>query len=58
MTVAVGLELLPAEPALFVAVTCERIVAPTSPDVSVYVSFVAPLMTMQLLPVVSHRCQW
>ena len=46
------------DPAVFVAVTITRVVVPTSAGVSLYVVAVAPAMSAQFAPAVSHRRHW
>jgi hypothetical protein len=53
---AVVLLVAGVEPPLFVAVTTTRILDATSAEVRVYVVAVAPAMSMQLDPALSHRC--
>src|SRR4051794_358008 len=45
-------------PPVFLAVTRTRSVEPWSLEVTVYVWFVAPLMSLQAAPVVLQRCHW
>ena len=54
-TTAVGTDVVDVEPALFVAVTLTRSVAPASTCCSLYVVAVAPLIAAQLLPFWSQR---
>src|SRR5260221_14270584 len=55
VTVAVAFESAVVTPLVLVAVTWSRIVEPASAWTSVYVPAVAPAMSTQLLPPVSHR---
>jgi hypothetical protein len=57
-TTAVGMEVAVADPAEFDAVTCIRIVAPTSLAESEYDACVAPPTSRQLPPLESHRFHW
>jgi hypothetical protein len=47
-----------AEPFLFVAVTSNRSVLPTSPVPRAYAEEVAPLIGLQPFPAVSQRFHW
>jgi hypothetical protein len=51
-------ETLVAEPDAFVAVTAERKVLPTSASLRTYVVATAPLMLLQLPPLLLQRCHW
>ena len=53
----VGLDARVVSPELSVAVTANRIVAPRTADVTLYVVPVAPAMPAQAAPFVSHRSQ-
>ena len=55
-TTEVGSEAAVAEPSTLLAVTTERMVWPASPDASVWLDDVAPLMVLQLLPELSQSC--
>jgi hypothetical protein len=57
-TVAVWFEAAALDPDGFVAVTTTRIVFPTSAETSAYVLDVAPAISPQPLPLVSHRRHW
>src|SRR5689334_21345747 len=57
-TLAVCVVAAGVEPAAFVAVTTTRSVCPASAAVSVYAVFRAPEMSVQLVPLVSHRRHW
>jgi hypothetical protein len=57
VTTAVGLDVATDEPFLFVAVTVTRIVAPASPDASVYDAVPLPTAEHEL-PDESQRCHW
>ena len=54
---AVGLDVAVPSPELFAAVTANRIVAPRTAVVSVYLVPVAPAIGVQLAPLASQRCQ-
>jgi hypothetical protein len=58
LTTAVCWELAVWLATLFVAVTCARMVEPTSAEVSVSVFAVAPEMSTQPFPAVSQRRHW
>ena len=55
MTVAVAFESADVVPLVLVAVTCSRIVEPASACTTAYVVPVAPAMSTQFAPPVSHR---
>jgi hypothetical protein len=57
VTTAVAAEDALGLPAVFDAVTRERIVEPTSGEPSTYVDDVAPTIVEQLAPLLSQRCQ-
>jgi hypothetical protein len=54
----VAADVVVAEPAAFVAVTCARTVAPTSADTRTYVALVAPAMSAHDAPPESQRRHW
>ena len=58
VTTAVAADVAVPGPPLLMAVTTERIVAPTSVAVSRYVAEVADAMLTQDAPALSHRCHW
>ena len=55
LTTAVGADVAEADPAELLAVTSTRIVEPTSALTTPYVLLVAPAMSTQLPPPLSHR---
>src|ERR671924_103877 len=57
-TTAVALESAKFDPPAFVAVTRTFSVLPASPATTVYVELVAPEMSMQFKPAVSHCFHW
>jgi hypothetical protein len=57
-TTAVARDVAVKDPSAFRAVTATRTRFPTLPAVSVYVLPVAPEMSTQLLPAVSHSRHW
>ena len=57
-TTSVGRETAMPEPLLFVAVTCTRRRLSTSPDDTVYVWLVAPVMGVQLPAWALQRSHW
>jgi hypothetical protein len=58
LTTAVAFERAEADPELFVAVTCARTVAPTSPEPREYDLDVAPEIAEHASPVVLQRTHW
>jgi hypothetical protein len=57
-TTSVGSDVAVPLPSAFVAVTSTRMVRETSAVASVYVSFVAPLMSPHAVPSVAQRLHW